>query len=204
MTMKVRDAIPTPDNSTNFSIASDSKTVVGSTLDNLKAAIAGETGASAKYTAFAKAAKEQGYDQIARLFEATAAAEQIHIGLEYGLVSQIDPDYEKPSADAPAAEASDLNLISGACGEIYETSDMYPAFIKKAQEEGNAKAVQVFTRAKLAESVHAERYMEAYNNIDAADDDAYFLCPVCGYIEKGDDFEVCPICGAKKSAFKQF
>ena len=79
-----------------------------------------------------------------------------------------------------------------------------PAFIKKAQEEGNDKAVRVFTRAKLAESVHAERYMEAYNNIDAADDDAYFLCPVCGYIEKGDDFEVCPICGAKKSAFKQF
>ena len=165
MTMKVRDAIPTPDNSTNFSIASDSKTVVGSTLDNLKAAIAGETGASAKYTAFAKAAKEQGYDQIARLFEATAAAEQIHIGLEYGLVSQMDPDYEKPSADAPAAEASDLNLVSGACGEIYETSDMYPAFIKKAQEEGETKAVQVFTRAKLAESVHAERSLDK--------------CPIC-------------------------
>ena len=40
-------------------------------------------------------------------------------------------------------------------GEIYETSDMYPAFIKKAQEEGNDKAVQVFTKAKLAEAVHA-------------------------------------------------
>ncbi|WP_438362641.1 nigerythrin [Raoultibacter timonensis] len=204
MTMKVRDAIPTPDNSTNFSIASDSKTVVGSTLDNLKAAIAGETGASAKYTAFAKAAKEQGYDQIARLFEATAAAEQIHIGLEYGLVSQMDPDYEKPSADAPAAEASDLNLVSGACGEIYETSDMYPAFIKKAQEEGETKAVQVFTRAKLAESVHAERYLDAYNNLDAADDDTFYLCPICGYIHKGEDFEKCPICFAPKDKFTAF
>lgn len=204
MTMKVRDAIPTPDNSTNFNIVSDSKTVVGSTLDNLKAAIAGETGASAKYTAFAKAAKEQGYDQIARLFEATAAAEQIHIGLEYGLVSKMDPDYEKPVADAPAAEASDLNLISGACGEIYETSDMYPAFIKKAQEEGETKAVQVFTRAKLAESVHAERYLDAYNNLDAADDDAFYLCPICGYIHKGEDFEKCPICFCAKDKFTAF
>lgn len=204
MTMKVRDAIPTPDNSTNFNIVSDSKTVVGSTLDNLKAAIAGETGASAKYTAFAKAAKEQGYDQIARLFEATAAAEQIHIGLEYGLVSKMDPDYEKPTADAPAAEASDLNLISGACGEIYETSDMYPAFIKKAQEEGETKAVQVFTRAKLAESVHAERYLDAYNNLDAADDDAFYLCPICGYIHKGEDFEKCPICFCTKDKFTAF
>ena len=124
--------------------------------------------------------------------------------MEYKLVQAEDPEWAKPVADAPVVEACDLNLIAAANGEIYETSDMYPAFIKKAQEEGNDKAVRVFTRAKLAESVHAERYMEAYNNIDAADDDAYFLCPVCGYIEKGDDFEVCPICGAKKSAFKQF
>ncbi len=54
---------------------------MGTTLENLKAAVCGETGASAKYAACAAAAKEQGYDQIARLFEATSAAEQIHIGL---------------------------------------------------------------------------------------------------------------------------
>lgn len=204
MTMQVRSECPTPDNSHNFSIVSDSKTIVGTTLDNLKASIAGETGASAKYTAFAQAAKDQGYSQIARLFEATAAAEQIHIGLEYALVSEMDPGYEKPSADAPATEASDLNLISGANGEIYETSDMYPSFIKKAQEEGETKAVQVFTRAKLAESVHAERYLDAYNNIDAPDDDVFYLCPICGYIHKGEDFEKCPICFVPKAKFTAF
>lgn len=202
--MKVREQIPTAENSTNFDIASESKTIVGSTLDNLKAAIAGETGASAKYAAFAKAAKEQGYSQIARLFEATSAAEQIHIGLEYALVAEADPDFVKPTAEAPAAEACDLNLISGANGEIYETSDMYPSFIKKAQEEGNAKAVQVFSRAKLAESVHAERYLAAYNDIDAPDDDKFYLCPVCGYIHKGEDFERCPICFCPKATFTAF
>ncbi len=202
--MKVRDSIPTPDNSSNFNVVANSGTEVGTTLENLKAAIGGETGASAKYAAFAKAAKAQGYDQIARLFEATSVAEQIHIGLEYGLVSKIDPSYVKPVAVEPAADAVDLNLIAGACGEIYETSDMYPAFIKKAQEEGETRAVQVFTRAKLAESVHAERYLEAYNNIDAADDDAFYLCPICGYIHKGEDFEKCPICFAPKSKFTKF
>lgn len=202
--MKLRSELPTPENSSNFNIISDSKTTVGTTLDNLKSAILGETGASAKYTAFAKAAEEQGYDQIARLFKATAAAEQIHIGLEYGLVEKMDPEFEKPVVDAPAGEASDLNLISGANGEIYETSDMYPSFIKKAQEEGDTKAVQVFTRAKLAESVHAERYLEAYNNLDCPDDDAYYLCPVCGYIHKGEDFEKCPICFMPKAKFTAF
>ena len=202
--MNLRSELPTAENSTNFNVVSGSTTEVGTTLDNLKAAVTGETGASAKYAAFAEAADKAGYAQIARLFRATSEAEQIHIAMEYKLVQAEDPEWAKPVADAPVVEACDLNLIAAANGEIYETSDMYPAFIKKAQEEGNAKAVTVFTRAKLAESVHAERYMEAYNNIDAADDDAYFLCPVCGYIEKGDDFEVCPICGAKKSAFKQF
>lgn len=202
--MKVREQIPTAEKATNFNVVSDSKTAVGTTLDNLKAAIAGETGAHAKYTAFAKAAKEQGYEQIARLFEATAAAELIHIGLEYALVSKMDPDYEKPSIDAPEAQACDLNLISGANGEIYETSDMYPAFIKKAQEEGNAKAVHVFSRAKLAESVHAERYLDAYNDIDAPDDDKFYLCPICGYIHKGEEFEKCPICFRPKDSFTAY
>ena len=202
--MNLRSELPTAENSTNFNVVSGSTTEVGTTLDNLKAAVTGETGASAKYAAFAEAAEAAGYTQIARLFRATSEAEQVHIAMEYKRVQAEDPEWAKPVADAPVVEACDLNLIAAANGEIYETSDMYPAFIKKAQEEGNDKAVRVFTRAKLAESVHAERYMEAYNNIDAADDDAYFLCPVCGYIEKGDNFEVCPICGAKKSAFKQF
>jgi len=202
--MKVRAQVPSVKNSTNFNVVPGSKTEVGSTLDNLKAAIAGETGAHNKYMAFAKAAKEQGYDQIARLFEATAAAELIHIDLEYNLVVQVEPGYEKPTVQPPAAGTCDTNLISGANGEIYETSDMYPAFIKKAQEEGNSKAVHVFTRAKLAESVHAERYLDAYNDLDAPDDDKFYLCPICGYIHKGEDFEKCPLCFKPKDSFTAY
>ena len=106
----------------------------------------------------------------------------------------MEPGFEKPAAPEAEGIQTDLNLIMGAQGEIFETSDMYPAFIKKAQEEGNTKAVQVFTRAKLAESVHAERYLAAYNDIDAPDDDKFYLCPICGYIHKGENFEKCPIC----------
>ena len=192
--MKVRSEIPTAENTTNMDGFGTCE--VGTTLENLKAAIGGETGASAKYAAFAQAAKEQGYEQIARLFEATSAAEQIHIGLEYDLAKEIDP--------ATEGVQTDLNLIMGAQGEIFETSDMYPAFIKKAQEEGNTKAVQVFTRAKLAESVHAERYLAAYNDIDAPDDDKFYLCPICGYIHKGENFEKCPICFCPKASFRAF
>ncbi|WP_241152734.1 nigerythrin [Gordonibacter sp. Marseille-P4307] len=204
MPMNVREQLPTPSNSTNFNIAAGSQTTVGTTLENLKAAVMGETGASAKYAACAEAAEAAGYTQIARLFRATSDAEQIHIRLEAALVKAAEPDYERPVVEAKTPVTTDLNLIDSAAGEMYETSDMYPAFIQKAIEEGDEKAVSVFTRAKLAESVHAEVYLEAYNNIDAADDEAYYLCPGCGYIHKGENFETCPICGAPKSAFKAY
>ena len=202
--MKVRDVLPTRENTDNFHIAPDSQTKVGTTVENLKAAIMGETGASAKYAAFSRIAREQGFDQIARQFEATSAAEQIHIEMEYKLVKEVEPDYEKPAPPDMDGVNTDQNLIGAALGEIYETSDMYPSFIEKAVEEGNTRAVQVFSRAKLAESVHAELYLASYNDIDAPDDDKYYLCPVCGYIHKGDDFEKCPICGVLKAKFTAF
>jgi len=204
MTMKVRDVTPTAENSTNFNIVPDVETVVGSTLDNLKAAVAGETGASAKYAEFSRLAKEAGYDQISRQFAATSAAEQIHIKLEVAEIQKKEPTYVPPEAADAKGFQTDINLISGALGEIYETSDMYQNFIKVAIDEGETGAELVFTRAKLAEAVHAELYMDAYNNIDAPDGRKFYLCPVCGYIHKGDDFEKCPICFAPKSAFKEF
>ena len=103
-----------------------------------------------------------------------------------------------------ASRSTAENLAGSVEGETHEFTEMYPAFIKVAQEEGNAKAVQVFTRAKLAESVHAERYLAAYNDIDAPDDDTFYLCPICGYIHKGENFEKCPICFCPKSTFKAF
>ena len=88
--MNLRTELPTAENSSNFNAVADAATKAGTTLENLKAAVAGETGASAKYAAFAKAAKEQGFDQLARLWEATSAAEQIHINLEASLVEAED------------------------------------------------------------------------------------------------------------------
>ena len=202
--MKVRDAIPTAENSTNFNIVSDPQTQAGDTLANLKAAVQGETCASANYAAYSQKAKEEGYDQISRLFAATSAAEQIHIKLEVAEIQKKEPDYVAPSAPDAVTFTTDIDLIGGAAGEIYETSDMYPTFIKVAQEEGEKGAEMVFTRAKLAEGVHAELYLDAYNNIDCPDDDSFYLCPACGYIHKGGDFEKFPICFTPRASFKEF
>lgn len=195
---------PTADSASNFNIMPGSTTTVGTTYENLISAITGETGATTKYAAFAEAAKKEGYPQLERLFNCTSAAEKIHIELEFALASKMDSTTQRPTPPTVTAHESDINLIMGANGEIYETSDMYPSFIKKAQQEGEDEAVQIFTRAKLAEAYHAERYLDAYNTIDTPDDEKYYLCPVCGYIHKGDAFTACPICLTAKDAFKAY
>ena len=111
------------------------------------------------------------------------------------LMQVFTEQYKKPEPPVVEAHETDLNLIAGAQGEIYETSDMYPAFVKKAQEEGETKAVQVFTRAKLAEAYHAKWYMDAYTTIDTPTDEPYWLCTTCGFIHKGAKPAKCPICG---------
>jgi rubrerythrin len=196
--------MPDAKTASNFNVVPDSQTTVGSTYDNLLSAIAGETGATTKYEAYSKAAKDAGFNQIARLFQCTADAEKIHIELEFALASKMDASTEKPEPPTVDPHETDLNLIAGANGEIYETSDMYPSFIKKAQEEGEQEAVQVFSRAKLAESYHAKWYLDAYNTIDTPSEETYYLCPVCGYIHKGENFVACPICLAAKSSFTAY
>ena len=81
---------------------------------------------------------------------------------------------------------------------------MYPTFIKVAEQEGNTAAVGVFTRAKLAEAYHAQRYLDAYNLIDNETDEKFYVCPVCGYIEKGRFDGRCPICGVPAEKFMEF
>lgn len=195
---------PDPATASNFEIVPDSITQVGTTYENLLSAIEGETGATTKYEAYAKVAEREGFDEIARLFKCTADAEKIHIELEFALAQKMNADTQRPEPPAVEEHGSGVNLIAGANGEIYETSDMYPAFIKVAQDEGEDEAVQVFSRAKLAEACHAERYMDAYNRIDNPSQEVYYLCPICGYIHKGEAFTACPICLAPKDSFTAY
>lgn len=160
------------------------------TQDNLMSAFAGESQANRKYTAFADVAEKEGHNDIARLFRCTAEAENIHATAELKLAGKLNNTAE--------------NLKAAIAGETHEYSEMYPDFEKTAQGEDQKQAAQVFRSAKEAERVHAGLYQDALDNIGKETDTAYFLCPVCGYIEKGKAPDACPICKAKGSMFKQF
>ena len=163
--------------------------IMSNTQDNLMAAFAGESQANRKYTAYAKKAEAEGKLNAAKLFRAAADAETIHALKHFDVAGKVGS-----TAD---------NLKDAVAGETYEYKDMYPDFVKQAEAEGNKGAIISFTGAMKAEEVHARLYQEALDNLDAEGEVFYYLCPVCGNIEKAVP-EKCPICGAPGSKFIKY
>ncbi|MDR1915537.1 MAG: rubrerythrin family protein [Synergistaceae bacterium] len=160
------------------------------TQENLMSAFAGESQANRKYTAFSAVAGSEGHKDVERLFLATAEAENIHATAELKLAGKI--------GDTAA------NLKAAIDGETYEFSTMYPEFEETATSEGQNDSVRAFYRAKEAEKVHARLYKDALDNLGSDTGVSYYLCPVCGYIEKGNAPESCPICKSKGAIFKKY
>ena len=162
-----------------------------STESNLKDAFAGESQANRKYLAFSKKAREEGFEQIARLFRAAAESETIHAMNHLKILGIGD---------------TKKNLADSIEGETYEFTEMYPGFIEEANSENNTNAVDSFTWANNVEKTHAELYKKALDAVDAGDDlevVEYNLCNNCGYIMEGEALGGCPVCGFPKNQFRR-
>ena len=116
------------------------------TLANLEAAFAGESMAHIKYRYFAKIAREQGDEDVARVFEATADQEVAHA------FGHLDLLY--PKARMSAARALEMAIE----GETYEFTEMYPKFRHLAVQEGNEAAVAEFDEQIAESKEHAEQF----------------------------------------------
>ena len=67
--------------------------VIGSTLENLKAAAAGEHHEHTEmYPGFAKVAREEGFEAVAKVFEAVSVAEKQHENRYNGLAANLESD----------------------------------------------------------------------------------------------------------------
>ncbi len=158
-----------------------------STMDNLKDAFAGESQANRKYLAFAKKAEEEGFDQAAKLFRAAAAAETVHAHKHLKAMEGIHSTKE--------------NLQEAIEGETHEFTNMYPGMIEKARKEGHKRALQSFEFANKVESIHANLYQKALDNLGNNEPVDYYVCQVCGNTVENEAPDRCPICGVSRSMF---
>lgn len=161
-------------------------------IDDLKAAFAGESQANRRYLAFAKKADNEGLPQIAKLFRAVAAAETVHANSHFRALDGI--------------KSTAQNLQEAVKGENYEVATMYPDFIKDAEGEGVKRALTSFRWAWEVEKLHEALYrktlaaLEANQTLENVD---YYVCPVCGYTHEGPLEGKCPVCASPASGYER-
>jgi rubrerythrin len=166
------------------------------TEKNLQEAFAGESMARNKYTYFASKAKKDGYVQISKIFEETAANEKEHAELWYKYLN--------------GGKVSDTatNLEDAAGGENFEWTDMYARMAREAREEGFDEIADKFEGVALIEKEHEARYRKLLDNIKhervfSKDNDVIWQCSNCGHIVIGKKApEECPVCNHAQSYFQ--
>ena len=120
---------------------------VSNTDRNLWQAIVAEAVANLTYTAYANKAREEGYPEVAAVFEEVARAETVH-GLEYLSISG-------------GVNGTAVNLANVIAGETREYTRTYPRMINDAMRDGRSDAVDILTAAMEEEKEHQIAFSDA-------------------------------------------
>ena len=119
---------------------------------NLRNAFSGESEAAMKYSFYAQAARNEGYQQIADIFQETADNEREHAEIWFKQLNGISNTRD--------------NLYAAAAGERYEWNDMYAGFAETARREGFADLALKFEQIARIEKEHEERYNKLIQNVE--------------------------------------
>ncbi len=184
------------------------KSVKGTqTEKNLITAFAGESQARNRYTYFAGKARQEGYQQIAAIFEETANQEREHAKRFFSFLEGGDAQVAAMFPAGTVAGTAD-NLKAAAGGENYEWTTMYPGFAAKAREEGFEPVARLFEAVCVAEKQHEKRYNDLRANVTGGkvfkkDKKVVWRCLNCGYLHEGEEApKACPACAHPQAYYE--
>lgn len=160
------------------------------TKENIYKAFIGEAKAYFRLLAYAQKAEEEDVPQVALLFRAIAEAERVHATRQLNLAKDL------------VVKDTDTNLEHSFQREKSVSENIYPGFIKDAEDEGETAASLAFTHARDAETFHAKLYDRAIYQMIKKEVKAYHVCQVCGYVTDKKKPAKCRVCGAPEKAFK--
>ncbi len=184
------------------------KSVKGTqTEKNLLTAFAGESQARNRYTYFGKAARKEGFVQIADIFEETANQEKEHAKRYFKFLEGGEVEIQWPFPAGVIGSTLE-NLKEAAAGERYEHTEMYPGYAKVARNEGFEAVAMVFEAICVAEKQHEKRYIELAGNLEAdrvfkRDQNVVWRCRNCGYLHSGNEApQMCIACAHPQAHFE--
>lgn len=177
------------------------------TEQNLLKAFAGESQARNRYEFFAKVAQNEGYQQIAFIFQKTADQEKQHAKRFFKFLQGRDVEI---TAIYPAGKIGTTveNLKAAAMGENEEWTKIYPMFSDIAKEEGFPEISTAFKMIAKVEAEHEKRYSKLVKTIEEGivfekKSKVKWVCRNCGYVHEGEKaLETCPACLHPKAFFE--
>lgn len=177
------------------------------TLESLVKAFIGESQARNRYTFYAKAAREEGFEQIAAAFLETAENEKEHASWLFKLIKGIKEQKGVDIGELQVEAAAPLvfgataeNLKAAIAGENYEYTSMYPSFADVAESEGFPEIAARLRAIAVAEAHHEERYKKLLKEVEGGTvfkkaSEVEWVCRECGYVHRGTEPpEKCPSC----------
>ncbi|MFH1249341.1 MAG: rubrerythrin family protein [archaeon] len=177
------------------------------TEQNLLKAFAGESQARNRYTYFASAAKNEGYEQVAAIFLETAENEKEHAKVFFKYLEGGDVEI---TAIYPAGKIGNTlqNLDASMKGEAMEWGTIYPEFEKVAREEGFEDVANSFKEIAEVEEQHERRYYRLLKNLAEGKvfkkvEVVKWRCRNCGYVHEGKEApKECPACKHPQSYYE--
>jgi rubrerythrin len=174
------------------------------TEQNLLKSFAGESQARNRYDFFASAARKEGLEQIANIFQETALQEKEHAKRFFKF---LEGGALEIKATYPAGKIGTTkeNLKAAAEGEHEEWTDLYPHFAEVAKAEGFLEVATAYKMISKVEAEHERRYLKLLQNLS---EDKVFMkngkvwwkCINCGYVYESEKaLETCPACLHPKS-----
>ena len=130
------------------------------TVENLKAAFAGESQANRRYLYFASKADVEGYNDAAAVFRSTAEGETGHAFGHLEFLAEVGD----PATGEPIGSTQN-NLKAAVAGETHEYTDMYPGMARTAREEGFEEIADWFETLAKAEKSHAGKFQKTLESI---------------------------------------
>ncbi len=174
---------------------------------NLLTAFAGESQARNRYTYCADQAREEGYEQMAAIFEETANQEKEHAKRLFKFLQGGEAEI-RAAFPAGVVGSTLENLQAAAAGEHYENTEMYPNFAQVAEQEGFKEIAAVFRKIASAEKRHEDRYVALARNISEGQvfkrgTPVRWVCRNCGMVHEGlEPPKVCAACGKPRAFFE--
>lgn len=165
------------------------------TEQNIMRAFALESQARNKYTFFASVAKKEGYEQIAEVFEKTAANEKEHAEIWFKKLDMLG--------------TTATNLMHAAAAENEEWSEMYRDMARIAEAEEFYDIAELMRGIADIEHSHEQNFRKYLHELERhqvfkCETSCIWVCRNCGHIHVGDKApDECPICNHSQAYFEK-